>query len=73
MFILVDIKIWNLYIHEYRPSLGSNLWALYNTMTDWTSNHLNTKKDGSIHHLRATKMEDVRKLVTHNPVFKLAA
>ena len=65
--------LWNLYIHEYRPSLGSNLWALYNTMTDWTSNHLTTKKDNSVHHLRATKMEDVRKLVTHNPVFKLAA
>ena len=65
--------LWNLYIHEYSPSLGSNLWALYNTMTDWTSNHLSTRKDGSIHHLRATKMEDVRKLVTHNPVFKLAA
>ena len=65
--------LWNLYIHEYRPTLGSNLWALYNTMTDWTTNHLNTRKDGGVHHLRATKMEEVRKLVNHNPVFKLAA
>ena len=65
--------LWNLYIHEYRPTLGNNLWALYNTMTDWTTNHLNTRKDGGVHHLRATKMEEVRKLVNNNSVFKLAA
>ena len=65
--------LWNTYVHEYRPTLGSNLWALYNTMTDWTTHNINSRKGTDIHHLRSTKMDDVRKLVIHNPVFKLAA
>jgi hypothetical protein len=68
--------LWNLYKQEYSPSLGSNLLALYNTMTDWSTHHQNMRESKSPHTISSLQVqasEKVRKVIQTQPVFRIAA
>lgn len=67
--------LWNLYKNDYAPSLGNNLLALYNTMTDWSTHH-QTATERSPHNLTSLQVQagdKVRNIIQTQPVFRLAA
>ena len=67
--------LWNLYKQDYAPSLGNNVLALYNTMTDWSTHHQTASKNTrhSVSSLQIQAGEKVRKIIQTQPIFRLAA
>ena len=59
---------------KYSKSLGSNMWAMYNTLTDW-STHVETKKSGSVASIRSRRENIVKKVISDPNLFeqKIAA
>ena len=59
---------------KYRKSLGSNMWAMYNTLTDW-STHVEAKKSGSVASIRSRRENIVKKVISDPNLFeqKIAA
>jgi len=49
------VKLWNHYVTEERKSLGSNLWAVYNTLTHWAT-HAPAGKKTAQHNISAIKV-----------------
>ena len=49
------IKLWNHYATEESKSLGSNLWAVYNTLTHWAT-HAPAGKKTAQHNIAAIKV-----------------
>ena len=64
--------MWDKWNTHYRNTLGSNLWAVYNTLTDW-STHVQSKTNNvaNIQHTRGTKVQ--RTLNNHDFGFSKAA
>ena len=52
--------LWDKWNNHYRGALGSNLWAVYNTLTDWAT-HIQGRSAnvGSIQHRRGIKIQRV--------------
>ena len=59
---------------KYKRSLGSNMWAMYNTLTDW-STHVEAKKSGSVASIRSRRENIVKKVISDPNLFeqKIAA
>jgi hypothetical protein len=59
---------------KYKVTLGSNMWAMYNTLTDW-STHVETKKSGSVASIRSRRENIVKKIISDPNLFeqKIAA
>jgi len=49
------IKLWNQYVTDERKALGSNLWAVYNTLTHWAT-HAPAGKKTAQHNIAAIKV-----------------
>ena len=54
---------------KYRKSLGSNMWAMYNTLTDW-STHVEAKKSGSVASIRSRRENIVKKVISDPNLFE---
>ena len=54
---------------KYRKSLGSNMWAMYNTLTDW-STHVEAKKSGSVASIRSRRENMVKKVISDPNLFE---
>tara|TARA_R100001369_G_scaffold89059_1_gene126298 strand:+ start:4389 stop:5396 length:1008 start_codon:yes stop_codon:yes gene_type:complete len=68
--------LWNLWKSEYKPSLGSNLWSLYNVMTDWSTKgqEVTRKNTGNtVTSLQTQASERIRKIIQTDNTFRLAA
>ena len=68
--------LWTLWKQDYKPILGDNLWALYNVLTDWSTKHQapRSEKSGStVTSLQTKAFEKVRKVITTDVAFRLAA
>ena len=66
--------IWNKYVKVYRKRLGSNYWAVYNAMTDWSS-HGGTVRQGTSGNIAAVKHERhqlIRTAIRNNDFMKAA-
>jgi len=59
---------------KYKKSLGANMWAMYNTLTDW-STHVEAKKSGSVASIRSRRENIVKKVISDPNLFeqKIAA
>ena len=49
------MNLWNHYATEERKALGSNLWAVYNTLTHWAT-HAPAGKKTAQHNIAAIKV-----------------
>jgi hypothetical protein len=67
--------LWSLYKNDYKPSLGNNLLALYNTMTDWSTHHqtARSKSPHTVSSLQVQAGEKVRKVLQSKSIFRIAA
>ena len=54
---------------KYKVTLGSNMWAMYNTLTDW-STHVETKKSGSVASIRSRRENIVKKVISDPNLFE---
>ena len=66
--------IWAIYVGVYKTRLGSNFWAVYNAMTDW-STHAETSRESSMHNIAAIqnqRQQTVRSAFTNQRI-QLAA
>lgn len=66
--------IWAKYVGVYKTRLGSNFWAVYNAMTDW-STHAETSRESSMHNIAAIqnqRQQTVRSAFTNQRI-QLAA
>jgi hypothetical protein len=67
--------MWNAYSNVYKKRLGSNYWAVYNAMTDW-STHFGAVRKSSEKNLVAIqhdRQQTVRKAVRSNSFLMKAA
>ena len=67
--------MWNVYSNVYKKRLGSNYWAVYNAMTDW-STHFGAVRKSSEQNIAAIqhdRQQVVRKAVRSNPFLMKAA
>ena len=67
--------IWRVYIAVYKKRLGSNYWAVYNAMTDW-STHFGAVRQSSernIASIQNDRQQVIRQAVSSNSVLRLAA
>jgi hypothetical protein len=67
--------IWRVYDAVYRNRLGSNWWAVYNAMTDW-STHFGAVRQSSernIASIQNERQQVIRKAIKSEPVLRLAA
>ena len=68
--------LWTLWKQDYKPILGDNLWALYNVLTDWSTKHQSPRSEGAgstVTSLQTKAFEKVRKVITTDMAFRLAA
>jgi len=67
--------LWTLWKQDYKPILGDNLWALYNVLTDWSTKHQSPRKESgaTVTSLQTQAFEKVRKVITTDNIFKIAA
>ena len=67
--------LWTLWKTEYKPSLGGNLWSLYNVLTDWSTKCQapSSSSPATVTSLQTEALGRVRKVITTNNVFRLAA
>jgi len=67
--------LWTLWKTEYKPSLGGNLWSLYNVLTDWSTKCQapSSNSPATVTSLQTETLGRVRKVITTNNVFRLAA
>ena len=70
------VYMWEKWVSHYQQSLGSNYWAAYNTLTDWSSHGPQSKrgrqpKGSNVVSLNHRRSEAVRTVVVNR--FKLAA
>jgi len=66
--------IWNKYVQVYRKRLGTNYWAVYNAMTDWSS-HGGTVRQGTSGNIAAVKHQRhqlIRTAIRNNNFMKAA-
>ena len=54
---------------KYKLILGSNMWAMYNTLTDW-STHVEAKKSGSVASIRSRRENIVKKVISDPNLFE---
>ena len=68
-------SIWNIYSTVYVPSMGRNLWSLYNSLTDWASHHQTTRKDNvsNIAVKSVNAFDNIRRVINTSRPFRLAA
>ena len=62
--------IWAKYVGVYKIRLGSNFWAVYNAMTDW-STHAETSRESSMHNIAAIqnqRQQTVRSAFTNQRI-----
>ena len=67
--------IWRVYTAVYKNRLGSNYWAVYNAMTDW-STHFGVVRQSSernIASIQNDRQQVIRQAVSSNSVLRLAA
>ena len=67
--------IWRMYDSIYRNRLGSNWWAVYNAMTDW-STHFGAVRQSSernIASIQNERQQVIRKAVKSEPILRLAS
>ena len=60
--------LWNAW-QKYQTTFGSNMWALYNALTDW-STHIETKKSGSVASIRTRREAVVNKIISDPKLFQ---
>ena len=60
--------LWNAW-QKYQISLGSNMWAIYNALTDW-STHVEVKKSGSVASIRSRRENIVKKVISNPALFQ---
>ena len=61
--------MWDLYTKHYRRNMGQNYWALYNTLTDWSSHHRGSRKNAiDIPVAQVKKSERVQKVISSFPL-----
>ena len=67
--------LWPLWCTDYRPTLGPNLWALYNVMTHWSTHCQQSTKVSSetVQSLQIKSGDKVKKMISGNKMFKIAA
>ena len=67
--------LWTLWCTDYRPTLGPNLWALYNVMTHWSTHCQQSTKVSSetVQSLQIKSGDKVKKMISNNKIFKIAA
>ena len=58
--------VWNVYKNKYKPTLGSNLWSVYNALTDWSThaNATTSRGKANIASIRNDRQNSVRKTFT---------
>ena len=58
--------VWNVYKNKYKPTLGSNLWSVYNALTDWSThaNATTSRGKANIASIRNDRQNLVRKTFT---------
>ena len=58
--------VWNVYKNKYKPTLGSNLWSVYNALTDWSThaNATTSRGKANIASIRNNRQNSVRKTFT---------
>lgn len=65
-------SIWNIYSTVYAPSMGHNLWSLYNSLTDWATHHQTVRKDTvtSLPVKSVTALDNVRRVINISRPFQ---
>jgi hypothetical protein len=62
---------WTQYRERYAPAMGSNHWAIYNALTDWSSHHVGSRKNTvDIPVAQVKKSEKVQQVIAD---FQIAA
>ncbi len=62
--------MWDKYTSVYRKRLGSNFWAVYNAMTDW-STHAETARESTMSNIASVKNqrhEAIRSAIVSSPL-----
>ena len=63
--------LWNKWNSHYKNTLGDNLWAVYNTMTDW-STHIQSKSV-NVAGLQIKRSSKIQKVLSNHYIFEVAA
>tara|TARA_R110000744_G_scaffold130188_1_gene237822 strand:+ start:1285 stop:2247 length:963 start_codon:yes stop_codon:yes gene_type:complete len=66
--------VWNKYVQVYRKRLGSNYWAVYNALTDWSTHFGAVRSSGAenIASIQNDRQQVVRDAVKNNLLMKAA-
>jgi hypothetical protein len=66
--------VWNKYVQVYRKRLGSNYWAVYNALTDWSTHFGAVRSSGAenIASIQNDRQQVVRDAVKNNLLMKVA-
>ena len=68
--------LWEKYTRTYRPAIGNNLWAVFNTLTDWSTHNQEPKREKTnqtVASMQVAASERVRKVLNMNETFRRAA
>lgn len=67
------VYMWDKYLTHYRRNMGNNHWALYNTLTDWSSHHRGSRKNSvDFPVAQVKKSERVQKVISSFPFAQAA-
>ena len=62
--------LWDKWNTHYRGALGSNLWAVYNTLTDWGT-HIQSKSV-NVAGIQQRRANQIQKIINDEGVFRAA-
>ena len=55
--------MWHLYKHHYAKRFGLTAWAVYNTMTDWSTHSMSSTKNKNAANVLHNRQENVRQVI----------
>ncbi len=66
--------VWNVYKNKYKPTLGSNLWSVYNALTDWSTHADATTTRGKVNiaSIKNNRQNLIRKAFKNNNLLEVA-
>ena len=58
------------YRNHYKKAMGANLWAVYNTLTDWSTHAPTRSKKTNVANLTVRRQEKVREFISGSYVYR---